>query len=90
MKQMKKFLAENQQLIHSQMQKIESHVQRPKEDWIQNTLLIKGYDVPFKYKRQKTYKSLQGAWVDVIYYPATETIAGMEFEYMKVIKINQS
>ncbi len=87
---LKKFLADNDKLIHSTMQKVESHVQRQVENWIHNTILIEGYDVPFKYKRQKKYKSLQGARVDIIYYPSTETIAGMKFEYMKVVKIHIS
>ena len=90
MKSIKKFLTDNEHLVHSQMQKIESHVQRQKEEWFLNTVLVEGYDVPFKYKRKKRYKSLQGAFVDIIYYPAKENIAGMDFEYMKVIKINLS
>lgn len=90
MKSIKKFLAENDNLIHATMQKISSHVQRRKGEWVFNTVLIEGYEVPFKYKRQKDYKSLQGASVDMIYYPDKETIAGMEFEYMKVVKINIS
>ena len=90
MKSIKKFLAENNNLIHATMQKISSHVQRRKGEWVFNTVLIEGHEVPFKYKRQKDYKSLQGASVDMIYYPEKETIAGMEFEYMKVVKINLS
>ena len=90
MKSIKKFLAENDNLIHATMQKISSHVQRRKGEWVFNTVLIEGHEVPFKYKRQKDYKSLQGASVDMIYYPEKETIAGMEFEYMKVVKINLS
>ncbi len=90
MKSIKKFLAENDNLTHSTMQKISSHVQRRQGDWVFNTVLVQDQDIPFKYKRKKIYKSLQGARVDIIYYPATETIAGMEFEYMKVVKINIS
>ena len=90
MKSIKKFLAENDNLTHATMQKISSHVQRRKGEWVFNTVLIEGYEVPFKHKRQKDYKSLQGASVDMIYYPDKETIAGMEFEYMKVVKINIS
>jgi hypothetical protein len=90
MKSIKKFLAENDKLVHSTMQKITSHVQRRKGEWVFNTVLIEDQEVPFKYKRQKTYKSLQGASVDMIYYPETETIAGMDFEFMKVVKINIS
>jgi hypothetical protein len=90
MKSLKKLLAENEQLIHSKMKKVNSHVQRQDGERYLNTLLIDGYEVPFKYKRQKTYKSLKGARVDLIYYPSTEQIAGIEFEYMKVIKVNLS
>lgn len=90
MANLKKFLADNEQLIHSQMKKVESHVQRQKDNWFFNTILIEGSDVPFKYKRQKRYKSLTGARVDIIYYPSHEEIAGMKFEFMKVVKINIS
>jgi len=89
-KSLKKLLAENDRLIHSSMKKVESHVQRQVNEWIHNTVLIEGYDIPFKYKRQKKYKSLKGARVDLIYYPDLESIAGIEFEYMKVIQINLS
>jgi len=90
MKPLKKLLIENEKLIHSRMQKVESHVQRQKDDWIQNTVLLAGYDVPFKYKRQKMYKSLKGARVDLIYYPSMEKVAGLNFEVMNVVKINRS
>jgi hypothetical protein len=90
MKSLKKLLAENEQLIHSKMQKVTSHVQRQDGKWFLNTLMLEGYEVPFKYKRQKQYKSLKGARVDLIYYPSTEQIAGIDFEYMKVIKVNLS
>jgi len=87
-KSLKKLLADNDKLIHSSMKKVESHVQRQVNEWIHNTVLIEGYDIPFK--RQKKYKSLKGARVDLIYYPDLESIAGIEFEYMKVIQINLS
>lgn len=90
MKTIKKFLSENEQLTHSTMQKVESHVQRRAGDWIFNTVLVKNQDVPFKYKRHKMYKSLKGARVDIIYYPSVEIVAKMKFEVMKVVKINLS
>ena len=90
MKSLKKLLLENDKLIHSCMQKVESHVQREMDEWIQNTVLLADYDVPFKYKRQKKYQSLKGARVDIIYYPSTEQVAGINFEVMNVIKINRS
>lgn len=90
MKPLKKYLSENEKLVHSTVQKVESHVQRQVGSWIHNTLLLNEHDVPFKYKRQKKYRSLKGARVDLIYYPSTETIAGMDFEVMNVVKINIS
>lgn len=90
MTSIKQFLAENEQLIHSRMQKVETHVQRQVGTWIYNTVLLEGHEVPFKYKRQKKYKSLKGARVDLIYYPSVELIANMKFEVMKVVKINIS
>lgn len=83
----KKLLAEHDQLTHSTMQKVTSHVQRRDGDWILNTVLIEGQDVPFKYKRRRKYKSLKGACVDIVYYPDTETIAKMDFPFMRVVKI---
>jgi hypothetical protein len=87
---LKNLLAHNEQLIYSPMKKVESHVQRQVGNWFHNTILIKGSDVPFKYKRQKKYKSLKGARVDLIYYPSEEIVANMKFEVMKVVKINLS
>ena len=69
------------------MLRVTSHVQREAGDWILNTIMIEGYDVPFKYKRRKVYKNLQGQYVNMTYYPASETVAGMEFEIMKVVRI---
>lgn len=89
-KSTRKLLDEHDKLIHSRMQKVNSHVQRQDGDWILNTIMLEDYDVPFKYKRRKKYKSLKGACVDVIYYPDVETIANMEFEFMRVVQINLS
>ncbi len=72
------------------MQKVSSHVQRRDGEWVLNTILIEGQEIPFKYKRRKLYKSLKGARVDMIYYPDTEIIASMDFPFMRVIKINLS
>ena len=49
--------------------------------------MIDGYDVPFKYKRKKEYKDLKGQRVNLTYYPTIETVAGTEFEVMKVVRI---
>ncbi len=86
----KKLLKKNEQLNQLDSVKVVSHVQREKGEWLINTLMLEGYDVPFKYSRQKKYKNLQGASVNLTYYPKIENVAGMEFEYMKVIRIRRS
>lgn len=86
-KQVKKLVETHQQLVHSEGVKVVSHVQREDDDWILHTLMLEGIDVPFKYKRKKRYRSLKGARVNLTYYPESETVAGMEFEYMKVVRI---
>jgi len=86
----KKLLKNNEQLNQLDSVKVASHVQREKGEWFINTLMLDGYDVPFKYSRQKRYRNLQGASVNLTYYPKTENIAGMDFEYMKVVRIRRS
>jgi hypothetical protein len=85
----KKLLKKHDDLTHSENLKVISHVQRQEKDseWIINTLMIEGCDVPFKYKRNKQYKNLQGARVNLTYYPATENVAGFNMEVMKVVRI---
>lgn len=85
-----KLLKKHKNLTHSDMLKVSSHVQRKVDGWILNTLMIDGYDVPFKYKRTKLYKNLEGQRVNLTYYPDIETVAGMEFEVMRVIRIKVS
>ena len=82
-----KLIKKHKKLVHSEVMKVASHVQRNEGDWIINTLMIEGYDVPFKYKRQKPYKSLKGQRVNLTYYPVVEEIAGLEFEVMNVVRI---
>lgn len=82
-----KLLSQHQQLNHSENLKVVSHVQREDGDWLLNTIMLEGYEVPFKFKRKKAYKSLKGARVNLTYYPETEEVAGMEFETMKVVRI---
>ena len=77
-------------LTHTDMLKVTSHVQREDGEWIINTVMVEGYDVPFKYKRRKQYRNLQGQRVNMTYYPATENVAGMEFEVMNVVRIKAS
>jgi hypothetical protein len=83
----KKLLKKHDKLVHSEMLKVTSHVQRNKEDWIINTVMVEGYDVPFKFKRKRPYKNLKGARVNLTYYPGVETIAGIDFEVMNVVRI---
>ena len=80
-------LKKHQDLTHSEMQKVVSHVQRDTKEWVINTLMIEGCDVPFKYKRKKMYKDIKGQRVNLTYYPVTESIAGIEMEVMKVVRI---
>jgi hypothetical protein len=74
-------------LIRSDEMKVVSHVQREKDEWIINTLMIEGYDVPFKYRRKKRYQDLKGARVILTYYPDVETVAGIPIEVMAVVSI---
>jgi len=80
-------IKKHKQLVHSEMQKVTSHVQRDDGEWILNTLMIEGCDVPFKYRRKKHYKNIQGQRVNLTYYPAVEVVAGFNIEIMKVVRI---
>ncbi len=82
-----KLLDKNKVLNHLEMQKVESHVQRKKGDWVENTVMLDKYDCPFKYRRRKVYRSLEGNRVNITYYPQRENVAGLEFEVMKVVRI---
>ena len=82
-----KLLTQHKQLTHSENLKVSSHVQRNEGDWLVNTMMCEGYEVPFKFRRKKQYRTLKGARVNLTYYPITETVAGMEFESMKVVRI---
>lgn len=86
----KKLIKEHEQLTHSEMMKVTSHVQREKDGWFLNTIMIENCEVPFRYKRKKKYKNLKGQRVNLTYYPTTETIAGMNIDMMKVIRIKVS
>ncbi|MCO4787223.1 hypothetical protein MGA5115_01989 [Marinomonas gallaica] len=77
-------------LIHSDAMKVKSHVQRSQEDWVLHTLMIEGYDVPFRFRRQGKYHSLRGARVNITYYPAQESVAGIDMEIMKVVRVKRS
>lgn len=85
-----KLLKKRHQLNQLDQVKVNSHVQREDDGWVVNTLMLEGYDVPFKYSRKKKYRSLQGAPVNLTYYPQTEQVGGMDFEIMKVVRIRKS
>ncbi len=82
-----KLLKSHQKLTHSEMVKVTSHVQRDTKEWVLNTIMIEYCDVPFKYKRKKKYKNITGQRVNLTYYPVTESVAGIEMETMKVVRI---
>ena len=83
----KKLLKKHNNLTQSDMFKVTSHIQRRDGDWIINTIMVEGYEVPFKFKRKEEYKNVKGARVNLTYYPEVETVAGLEFEIMKVVRI---
>lgn len=85
--QISKLLDKHDNLTHSEMLKVVSHVQREEGDWLVNTILVEGQEVPFKFRRKKHYKNLIGARVNLTYYPMKEEVAGIEFEVMKVVRI---
>lgn len=85
-----KLLEKHPQLIHSEAVKVASHVQREEDEWWVNTIMVEGIEVPFKYKRKKRYQSLRGALVNITYYPSSEDIADIPFEYMKIVRLKRS
>jgi hypothetical protein len=85
-----KLLDRNLRLNHLEMAAVVSHVQRETDGWVLNTIMLDGYDVPFRYRRKKRYRSLKGARVNITYYPQLEQVAGMEVEVMKVVRLKRS
>lgn len=90
MSDVKKLLKKHEQLNQLDMVKVVSHVQRDKDDWVLNTVMLEDYDVPFQYRRKTTYRSLQGGCVNLTFYPETKSIAGVDFEIMHVVRIRRS
>ena len=82
-----KLIAKHPQLTHTDGAKVVSHVQQTRGEWIANSIMIEGCEVPFKYNRKKQYKNLKGQRVNLTYYPVTKTVAGLVFDYMKVVRI---
>ena len=52
--------------------------------------MLDGYAVPFRFKRRKPYKNLNRMFVNLTYYPTTETVADIEVEMMNVVRIRTS
>jgi len=90
MSDVKKLLKKHGQLNQLDMAKVVSHVQRQTDDWVLNTIMLEGYDVPFRYRRKKRYKNLKGARVNLTFYPETRPIGGVDFEIMRVVRIKRS
>lgn len=89
-KQAKQLIEQHQQLTHTDNIKVISHVQRESNEWFVNTLMLEDIDVPFKYKRKKLYKSLNGQRVNITYYPDNETIASFDIEIMRIVRVKIS
>lgn len=87
-----KLVKKHHELIHSEMMKVTSHVQRQEKDsdWIINTIMIESWDVPFRFKRKKQFKNVKGARVNLTYYRDVENIGGMEMEVMTVVRVKLS
>ena len=85
-----KLLNKNRELVHSEMMKVKSHVQRDDQEWIINTITLEGYDVPFRFKRKTEYRNLKGARVNLTYYPTVEKVGGFDLEVMNVVRIRKS
>lgn len=90
MSDVKKLLDKHEQLNQLDTAKVVSHVQRQTDDWVLNTIMVEGYDTPFKYRRKKVYRSLAGARVNLTYYPETTSIGGLDFEIMNVVRVRRS
>ncbi|MFT7560543.1 MAG: hypothetical protein ACI93R_002464 [Flavobacteriales bacterium] len=84
-----KLIKKHAALIHSELVRVVSHIQRQKGDWVLHTVMVEGCDVPFKFKRKNNYQNLKGARVNITYYPEQESVAGIPFEIMKVVRITR-
>ena len=88
--EVEKLLEKNRCLNHLEMATVVSHVQREKDGWVLNTILLDGYDVPFRYRRKKLYRNLKGARINITYYPVAEQVAGIDVEVMKVVRLKRA
>jgi hypothetical protein len=85
-----KMLERHRLLVHTERKRVVSHAQRDTDHWIINTLMLEGCDVPFRFKRKKPYRNLKGMYVNLTYYPGTESVAGIDLEVMNVVRIRTS
>lgn len=85
-----KLLKKHEKLNQLDDAKVISHVQRKQDDWILNTLLLDGHEVPFRYRRRKRYKSLEGARVNLTYYPEVTEVGGIALETMKIVRVRRA
>lgn len=85
-----KIIEKHPETVHSEKKRVLSHVQRQQGEWFINSIMIEGCAVPFKYKRKKKYKDLKGQRVNLTYYPVVESVAGIDFEVMNVVRIKIS
>ena len=69
------------------MLKVTSHVQRTGSDWIVNTLMVEGCSAPIRFTRQQANRNLNGQRVNLTYYANNETVGGVAFEVMNVVRI---
>lgn len=83
-------MKKNADLSHTDNLKVTSHIQREVGEWIINTLMIEGYEVPFRFKRKQSYKDLNGARVNLTYYRDSEKVAGFDVEVMNIVRIRKS
>ena len=86
----KELTGKHAELIHSEDRKVVSHVQREQGEWIINTVMIEGCDVPFRFKRKQAYRNLNGARVNLTYYPDKEKVAMFEMDVFNVVRIKVS
>lgn len=85
--EVQKLLERHSKLSHSEHKRVVSHTQRETQDWIINTVILEGYSVAFRFRRKRPYRNLAGSYVNLTYYPDTETVAGIAMEVMKVVRI---
>jgi hypothetical protein len=86
----KNLLKKHPNLVHSEDKKVASHTQRQDGEWIINTIVLEGHDTPFRFKRKQPYQNLKGARINLTYYPSMESLAGIEFEIMNVVRIRKA